>query len=80
MCHKRKIIYMASIRLPENIETKLEHLCEITQRSKSFYIKEALERYLEDVGDQYIAIDRISRPKRKTLSTKEVLAQLAKGK
>lgn len=71
---------MTSVRLPENIDMQLEQLCELTKRSKSFYIKEALTSYLEDIADQYIAIDRISRPKRKLLSTKEVLKELEKRK
>ena len=71
---------MTSVRLPENIDLQLEKLCVLTKRSKSFYIKEALTNYLEDIADQYIAIDRISRPKRKLLSTKEVIKELEKRK
>ncbi len=71
---------MTSVRLPENIDMQLEQLCELTKRSKSFYIKEALATYLEDIADQYIAIDRISRPKRKLLSTKEIIKELEKRK
>ena len=71
---------MTSVRLPENIDIQLEQLCELTKRSKSFYIKEALTRYLEDIADHYIAIDRISRPKRKLLSTQEVIKELESRK
>ncbi len=71
---------MTSVRLPENIDIQLEQLCAITKRSKSFYIKEALSNYLADIADQYIAVDRISRPKRKLLSTKEVIKELEKRK
>ncbi len=68
---------MTSVRLPQNIETQLEQLCGVTKRTKSFYIKEALTRYLEDIGDYYIAIDRISSPKRKLLSTEETIEKLS---
>lgn len=71
---------MMSVRLPENIDTQLEHLCSLTKRSKSFYVKEALTRYLEDVSDYYIAMDRLSRPNRKLLSTEELLKELKKRK
>ncbi|MEZ5691841.1 MAG: ribbon-helix-helix protein, CopG family [Rickettsiales bacterium] len=71
---------MTSVRLPENIDMQLEHLCELTKRSKSFYIKEALTRYLEDIADHYIAIDRISSPKRKLHSTQEVIKELESRK
>jgi len=71
---------MASIRLPENIEAQLDHLCALTKRSKSFYVKEALAQYLEDISDYYIAMDRIARPNRKFLTTKEVLRSLESRK
>lgn len=71
---------MTSVRLPKNIDTQLEQLCELTKRSKSFYIKEALTRYLEDIADHYIAIDRISSPKRKLRSTREVIKELESRK
>jgi len=71
---------MTSVRLPENIDTQLEHLCAITKRSKSFYIKEALTRYMEDMSDYFVALDRISRPNRKFLTTKELLKELDKRK
>lgn len=69
---------MTSVRLPENIDAQLARLCEMTQRSKSFYIKEALTRYLEDIADYHIAVDRLSRPGRKTYTTKELLKELDK--
>ncbi|MFO0389193.1 MAG: ribbon-helix-helix protein, CopG family [Alphaproteobacteria bacterium] len=71
---------MTSVRLPENIDTRLDQLCALTKRSKSFYIKEALTHYLEDIADGYIALDRISRPNRKLLTTKELLKELDKRK
>lgn len=66
---------MTSVRLPENVEIRLERLCGMTKRSKSFYIKEALERYMEDIADQYIALDRKTRPGR-LLTTKQLLKEL----
>lgn len=71
---------MASIRLPEEIESRLNNLCQLTHRSKSFYVKEALSRYLEDMEDAYIALDRIARPNRKLLTTEEILNKLEEDK
>ncbi|MDX2113439.1 MAG: ribbon-helix-helix protein, CopG family [Alphaproteobacteria bacterium] len=70
---------MTSVRLPENIDAKLEKLCAKTKRPKSFYIREALERYLEDISDYYIAMDRLANPGR-LLTTKELLKELEKHK
>lgn len=67
---------MTSVRLPENLEAKLTALAYHTKRTKSYFITEALSRYLEDVEDYTIAVDRITRPGRKLLSTKDVLKQL----
>ena len=66
---------MTSVRLPENINMQLEQLCERTNRTKSFHIKAAIARYLEDIGDHYIAMDRIYRPKRKLPSTAEIISE-----
>ena len=67
---------MTSVRLPEIVETQLAQLCAVTKRSKSFYIKEALMCYLEDIADYHIALDRMSRPGRRLLTTEELLAEL----
>lgn len=71
---------MVSIRLPEEIEHRLNQLAEVTQRSKSFYIKEALEQYLEEIEDYYLALERTRKPKRKYLTGKELLQKLTSNK
>lgn len=46
---------MLSIRLPDEIEQRLNVLANATRRPKSFYVREALERSLEDIEDAYFA-------------------------
>jgi RHH-type rel operon transcriptional repressor/antitoxin RelB len=46
---------MLTIRLPDDMEKRLTILAEATQRPKSFYVREALERSLEDMEDAYLA-------------------------
>ena len=46
---------MLAIRLPENIEARLESLAKRTGRSKTFYAREAILEYLEDMEDLYLA-------------------------
>ncbi len=46
---------MLSVRLPENLEKRLSHLSKVTKRPKSFYVREAIERSLEDIEDVYLA-------------------------
>lgn len=46
---------MLTIRLPADMEQRLTVLAKATQRPKSFYVREALERSLEDIEDAYLA-------------------------
>jgi RHH-type rel operon transcriptional repressor/antitoxin RelB len=48
-----------SIRLPHEIETRLEQLSSQTGRSKSFYVKEAIIDHLDDIEDIYLAEKRL---------------------
>lgn len=40
------------------MEDRLENLAEKTGRSKSFYIRQALEEHLEEMEDIYLAEER----------------------
>lgn len=44
-----------SIRLDEELEARLERLSRLTGRSKSFYVKQALQDQIEDLEDLYLA-------------------------
>ncbi|MDR1398023.1 MAG: ribbon-helix-helix protein, CopG family [Desulfarculales bacterium] len=46
---------MLTVRLPEELETRLTLLAIATKRSKSFYVREALDRTIEDIEDAYLA-------------------------
>ncbi len=75
---KRNI--MLSVRLPQELEDKLNELSNKTHRSKTFYITKALEKHLADLEDTYVALDRIMVPDRKFLSSEEVLKALKEHK
>jgi RHH-type transcriptional regulator, rel operon repressor / antitoxin RelB len=51
-----------AVRLQKELHQRLSSLATRTGRSKSFYVKQALARYLEDMEDLYLAIDRIENP------------------
>jgi len=40
-----------SVMVPEKLDRKIEHLAITEVRSKSYYIRKALERYLEQYPD-----------------------------
>lgn len=60
---------MLSVRLPEELEQRLEALAKATGRSKTYYVREALVAKLEDMEDLYIAeavLERIASGEEKT--------------
>jgi RHH-type rel operon transcriptional repressor/antitoxin RelB len=46
---------MLAIRLPEEIEERLEKLAKRTGRTKTFYAREAILNQLEELEDFYLA-------------------------
>ncbi len=46
---------MLALRLPEDVEARLEDLARRTGRTKSFYAREAILEHLEDLEDLYLA-------------------------
>lgn len=48
-----------SLRLPPEIEARLESLARRTGRTKSFYIREAVLEHLDDLEDLYLAERRL---------------------
>jgi RHH-type rel operon transcriptional repressor/antitoxin RelB len=52
---------MLALRLPEEIEARLDRLARRTGRTKSFYAREAIARHLDDIEDGYLALDRQER-------------------
>lgn len=50
---------MPAILLPEDIEQRLERLAESTGRTKTWYAREAIVSYLEDLDDIYLALERL---------------------
>ena len=50
-----------SIRLSPEIEERLELLASRTGRTKAFYLREMIERGLDDVEDHFLAADVLER-------------------
>lgn len=44
-----------SIRLPGDVEARLQNLAALTGRSKTYYITEAILEHLDDLEDLYLA-------------------------
>jgi RHH-type rel operon transcriptional repressor/antitoxin RelB len=69
-------IGMLALRLPAEIEKRLDALAKKTGRSKSFYAREAILRHLEDLEDYHLAQRRLAR-KSKRVTLEELERQLA---
>lgn len=57
---------MLAIRLPSDIEDRLELLAARTGRTKTFYAREAIVRYLQEIEADY-SNDRIKGPQEQRL-------------
>ncbi len=63
---------MLSVRLDTKTEQFLETIAAETQRSKSFFVKEALKNYMEDMEDYYDAQVRSKDSQRNLISLEEL--------
>ena len=52
---------MLALRLPPEIEKRLDALARKTGRTKSYYAREAILRQIEDIEDFYLAKRRLTR-------------------
>lgn len=68
-----------SIRLAPETEQRLDHLAYYTGRSKAYYLREIIERGIEEMEDYYLAhetLERIRKGEERTYSAAEVRVQL----
>jgi RHH-type rel operon transcriptional repressor/antitoxin RelB len=69
---------MLTIRLPAEMENRLNALSKITNRPKSFYVRQALERSLEELEDVYLteaALERFRDSGKKATPIEEVMRE-----
>ncbi|MBM4274402.1 MAG: ribbon-helix-helix protein, CopG family [Deltaproteobacteria bacterium] len=68
-----------SIRLPEDLDRRLDFLARQTGRTKTFYIRKALVERIDDLEDYYLAADvleRIRKGEENSYSSAEVRKDL----
>ena len=69
---------MLAVRLPAEIETRLENLARTTGRTKSYYVREAIMEHLDDLEDLYLAereLEGIRAGRIKTIPLEDVMKQ-----
>ena len=69
---------MLAIRLSPDIEERLDQLAKKTGRTKTFYAREAIVEYLDDLEDYYLAVERLKSPGRRW-TMEEVEEELGLG-
>jgi RHH-type rel operon transcriptional repressor/antitoxin RelB len=52
---------MLALRLPADLEKRLDELARTTGRSKSYYARLAIEEFLQDQEDYLLAINRLEK-------------------
>ena len=77
--YSKEAMEVLALRLPEDVEKRLEALARKTGRTKSFYAREAILRHLEDLEDAHLARERLKR-RRGRVSLEELESELDTGR
>lgn len=67
---------MLAIRFPQSIEKRLDRLDRRTGRTKTYYVREAILKHLEDIEDLYLAeraLERVRRGEERTIPLKDII-------
>ena len=65
-----------SVRIPDELASRLSEIAKETERPKSFHIQKALEVYLAELADLQIALDRLQDTSDTTLALDEMRNEL----
>ncbi len=68
---------MLALRLPPELERRLDALAKRTGRSKSFYAREAIIEHLDDLEDAYLAEERNRTDSGERVSLEEMMEKYA---
>ena len=66
---------MLSVRLSKELENRLGHLAQATNRARSYYVECALQRFLDEQEDYLLALARLEE-KGPNISLEEAKKQL----
>lgn len=69
---------MIAVRVPEEIETRLDRLAQLTGRTKTYYVREAIEDHLDDLEEAYLAekvLEKVRSGREKLIPLEDVVKQ-----
>lgn len=78
-CSQKGRLMPTSIRLAAETDRRLDRLASETGRSKAFYLREIIERGLQDMEDYYLAaavLERVRKGEEQVYSLEEVEREL----
>ncbi|MDZ7833013.1 MAG: ribbon-helix-helix protein, CopG family [Desulfobacterales bacterium] len=65
-----------SVRIPDELASRLNEISVETQRSKSFHVQKAIEAYLAEMADLQVALDRLQDPSDAVVSLDDIRQEL----
>ncbi len=68
-----------SVRLPDEIEQRLDFLAKHTGRTKAYYIRELISSHIDELEDYYLAagvLERVRKGKERTFTAEELRRDL----
>jgi RHH-type rel operon transcriptional repressor/antitoxin RelB len=65
-----------SLRLPDEIHSRLNKLAEKTKRTKTSFIREMIETSLDDFEEAYLALERLNEKNARYLTTEKLEEEL----
>ena len=69
---------MITVRVSEEIEMRLDRLAQLTGRTKTYYVREAIEDHLDDLEEAYLAekvLDKVRSGREKLIPLEDVVKQ-----
>jgi len=65
-----------SLSFDEELINKIEKICNVSERTKSWFVKTAVENYIEDIEDLEVALERSQNPISDFVDEKELKKML----
>jgi len=69
---------MLAIRLPKELEKRIDRLAEVTNRTKTYYVKEAILNHIDNMEDIYLGqkrLEDVRAGKSKTIPIEQVMEE-----
>ena len=69
---------MIAVRLPKDLEARLDRLAKQTGRTKTYYVREAITDHLDELEEIYLAqrvLERVRSGKEETVNLDDMIVQ-----